>query len=44
MAQRALSVEPAFATFKRPMHGGEFLLEGNARAITEINFTPWPST
>jgi len=36
MAQRAQSVEPAFATLKRWMHGGRFLLRGRARATTEI--------
>lgn len=36
MAQRAQSVEPAFATLKRWMHGGRFLLRGRAKATTEI--------
>ena len=36
MAQRAQSVEPAFATLKRWMHGGRFLLRGKAKATTEI--------
>lgn len=35
MAQRAQSVEPAFATLKRRMHGGRFLLRGKAKATTE---------
>lgn len=36
MPQRAQSVEPAFATLKRWMHGGRFLLRGKAKASTEI--------
>jgi transposase len=36
MQQRAQSVEPAFATLKRWMHGGRFLLRGKAKATTEI--------
>lgn len=36
MPQRAQSVEPAFATLKRWMHGGRFLLKGKAKATTEI--------
>jgi transposase len=37
MNKRAQSVEPAFATLKRWMHGGRFLLRGKAKATTEIN-------
>lgn len=36
MDKRAQSVEPAFATLKRWMHGGRFLLRGEAKATTEI--------
>ncbi len=36
LAQRAQSVEPAFATLKRWMHGSRFLLRGKAKATTEI--------
>jgi transposase len=36
MDKRAQSVEPAFATLKRWMHGGRFLLRGKAKATTEI--------
>lgn len=36
MAQRAQSVELAFAILKRWMHGGRFLLRGKAKATTEI--------
>jgi transposase len=36
MHQRAQSVEPAFATIKRWMHGGRFLLRGKSKATTEI--------
>jgi transposase len=36
MAKRAQSVEPAFATLKRWMHGGRFLLRGKAKATTEL--------
>jgi transposase len=36
MAKRAQSVEPAFGTLKRWLHGGRFLLRGRDKARTEL--------
>ena len=36
MNKRAQSVEPAFATLKRWMYGGRFLLRGKSKATTEL--------